>query len=138
MRVLDLTITLVCWGLWAFFPKLAQKQLGDATSGIIYQYVGSIAFVLVLVVAQGGAMPVFNLRGALFAVAAGVAATIGSLFYYRALATVDVSVASALTALYPSVAILLGLLVLGERLELRQWLGVLLALVSVVLIAPRS
>jgi bacterial/archaeal transporter family protein len=138
VRGLDLTITLVCWGLWAFFPKLAQKQLGDATSGIIYQYLGSIMLVLVIVVAQGSVVPVFNLRGALFAGAAGVAATVGSLFYYRALATVDVSVASALTALYPSVAILLGLLVLGERLEPRQWLGVALALVSVVLIAPRT
>jgi bacterial/archaeal transporter family protein len=138
VRVLDLTMTILCWGLWAFLPKLAQRHLGDATSGIIYQYLGSIALVLVLVVSQGRRMPVYDLRGALFAIAAGAAATVGSLFYYRALATVDVSVAAALTALYPSVAILLGLLLLGERLEHRQWLGVALALVSVALIAPRS
>jgi uncharacterized membrane protein len=138
VRGLDLTMTLVCWGLWAFFPKLAQKHLGDATSGIIYQYLGSIIFVAVVVVAQGKSLPTWDLRGALFAMAAGVAATVGSFFYYRSLATVDVSVASALTALYPSISILLGLLLLGERLVLRQWLGVALALVSVVLIAPRS
>ena len=37
MKALDLSFTLVFWGLWAFFPKLAQKQLGDAYSGIVFQ-----------------------------------------------------------------------------------------------------
>ena len=137
MKALDLSMTLVCWGLWAFFPKLAQKQLGDAYSGIVFQYAGSIA--LVGVFALGArAVPVFEPRGMLYAALAGIAATVGSFFYYRTLATVDVAVASALTALYPGVAILLGFLVLGERLELRQWLGVALALVAVLLIAPRA
>lgn len=138
MRVIDLTITLVCWGLWAFFPKLAQKQLGDATSAIVYQYAGSLLLIVLIGLSQARVLPVWEPRGALYAVLAGVAAAIGSVFYYRALGSIDVSVASAMTALYPSVAILLGWLVLDEKLEPRQWIGVGLALVSVVLIAPRS
>jgi transporter family protein len=137
LRVIDLTITLVCWGLWAFFPKLAQKQLGDVTSAIVYQYGGSLLLIVAIGLGQARVLPAWEPRGALYAVLAGAAATIGSIFYYRALASVDVSVASSMTALYPGVAILLGWLVLGEKLEPRQWIGVGLALVSVVLIAPR-
>lgn len=138
MRIAFGLVSLVCWGLWAFLPKLAQKHLGDTLSAVMYQYVGSFACVVAMSAYHGRFAPVWSGKGAMLAAAAGVFATVGSFFYYRAAANEDVALVSTVTALYPIVAITLAWILLGERLAPRQWLGIGLALVSMALIAPRK
>lgn len=70
-----------------------------------------------------------------WAVAAGVATGLGSMFYYTGLDTGSVSVVSTVTALYFVVSVILGVLVLGEVLTLQKGVGVLLAVVAVGLLA---
>jgi len=134
---MDTIFALLLWGLWAFFPKLSQRHLADAWSGVLYQYAGSIAVVVVVAIARGSAMPEWNARGAGLAALAGAAATGGMLFYYRACASTAVSVVAATTALYPIVTIALAWPVLGEALSGRQWLGVGCAALAFVLLSPR-
>ncbi len=131
-------ITLVCWGFWAFLPKLAVKHLPDAFSALFYQQLGSVVCLLGYGATRGSLAPSFQPKGVLFAALAGIAATTGMAFYYRAAARLPVSVVSVTTALYPVVSVALALLVLGERLTPRQWLGAALALVAVALLAPAS
>lgn len=135
---LDAGLALLLWGLWAFFPKLAQARLGDAFSGVLYQYLGSLVGVGVLIVARGHAAPTWEPRGALYAGLAGLAATLGMLFYYRACATLNVSLVAAVTALYPVIVVGLAWPLLGEALSPRQWLGVGMALGAAVLLAPSA
>ncbi|MBK7585498.1 MAG: EamA family transporter [Myxococcales bacterium] len=138
MPWVDGLLALVCWGFWAFFPKLASKHLPDAYSGVLFQYVGSIVCLLGYGAARGSLAPSYHPKGALFAVLGGVAATAGMAFYYRAAERSAVSVVAATTALYPIVSIALAMMLLGERLSPRQWAGAALALVAVALLVPTA
>lgn len=138
MPWIDAVITLVCWGFWAFLPKLAVKHLPDSFSPLLFQHLGSLICVVGFGATRGSLVPGFSSKGVLFAGLAGVAATLGMAFYYRAAARLPVSVVSVTTALYPVVSVALALLVLGERLTPRQWVGAALALIAVGLLAPTS
>ena len=138
MRWLDAVLALGCWGLWAFLPKLATRHLPDAYSAVLYQYVGSFICVLGYGAARGSLTPRYDGKGVAYAALAGVAATAGMAFYYRAAAKSPISTVAVTTALYPIVSVALSVAFFGERLTPRQWLGAGLALVAVALLAPAS
>ncbi len=150
MRALPSLLCLIAWGLWGFFPKLAQRELKHPVSGALYEYAGSagaLALVMLAVAVIYAVAPewlpavdaklVWRPRGALFAAIAGAASAIGGVLYFVAAARSDIAVVVTVTSLYPLVTVVLAWFVLGERLEPRQWLGVGLALVAVILIVPR-
>jgi len=138
MPWIDVVITLACWGLWAFLPKLAVEHLPSAFSALVFQTTGSVLCVLGYGVTRGSLSGGWSWRGIVPAALAGVAATVGMVFYYRAAARLPVSMVAVTTALYPLVSVALALVVLGEKLSPRQWLGAGLALVAVALLAPAS
>lgn len=135
MPWIDALLALVCWGFWAFFPKLASKHLPDAFSGVFYQHLASLLCVVGYGAARGSLAPSFHPKGALYAALAGVAATTGMIFYYRAAARSPISTVAVTTALYPVISVGLALAVLGERLTPKQWVGAGLALVAVHLLS---
>lgn len=138
MPWLDAALALVCWGIWAFLPKVTTKHLPDAYSAVLYQYLGSFLCVLGYGALRGSLTPSYNTRGLVYAALAGVAATAGMAFYYRAAARTAISTVAMTTALYPIISVGLALALLGERLTLRQWIGAGLALVAVALLAPTT
>ena len=72
-------------------------------------------------------------RSAAIPCIAGVVAQLAALFFYWALARGKASVVVPLTALYPVVTLGLALLILGERLSLRQSIAVGLAFIAIFL-----
>jgi transporter family protein len=138
MPWVDAALALVCWGFWAFLPKLTTRYLPDAYSAVLYQYVGSAVCVLGYGALRGSLTPSYSTKGLVFAALAGVAATAGMAFYYRAAARTEISAVAITTALYPIVSVGLAVALLGERLTLRQWIGAGLALVAVALLAPTT
>lgn len=133
--------TLAFWGVWAFLPKLAVKHLGSESTAFGIQSIGAAvgAICVWLATREAGAAPAPSFRtGAAFAIGAGLCGAAGLLFYLRALSRDNVAVVAGATALYPLVAALLGWLVLGETLSLRQAIGMGLATVALVLVSdPR-
>jgi drug/metabolite transporter (DMT)-like permease len=71
------------------------------------------------------------------AVAAGMAGTAAIVLYLEATAHQLMAVATVLSSLYPVVPVVLALLLLGERLNRRQVLGLMCAASAVALIALR-
>ncbi|MGZ8216797.1 EamA family transporter [Methylomagnum sp.] len=123
----------LCWGVWAFLPKLTTRYI-DPKSAIVYEALGGMVMatgVLVLI----GFKPAMDGRGTFLALVTGVLGLGGALAYLYALRTGPVVLISTLTALYPILAIALAGLVLHEPVSLRQWLGILLGLVAMLLIA---
>lgn len=120
------------YGLWGFFPKLASQK-GIAPGGIlVYEAIGTV-FVALIVLAVVGFRPDFNGKGFSFALIAGTAGALGSLFFLMALSRGRTSVVVTMTALYPVVVIILSYFVLREPLTLKQGMGMILALAAVVL-----
>jgi transporter family protein len=151
MRAWPSLLCLIAWGVWGFFPKLAQRELKQPLSGALFEYAGAagaLALVLLAAAVVYALAPewlpsvvrdpiVWRPRGAMYAAIAGAASAIGGILYFVAAARTDIGVVVTVTSLYPVVTVALAWLVLGERLELRQWAGVGCALLAVLLIAPR-
>jgi drug/metabolite transporter (DMT)-like permease len=74
-------------------------------------------------------------RAVWLAVACGVLDAVANGLMLVALRLGELSIVSALTALYPAGTILLAAVVLGERVAAIQWLGLTLALVAGGLLA---
>jgi transporter family protein len=126
-------LALLCWGLWAFLPKLAVRHI-PVRSTFLWEVVGGLlvaAFVLMTLRERVG----MDWRGILPAVLTGVAGYMGMLFFLFALQTGKVSVIAPLTAVYPVITVLLGLALLGERLSGLQLAGAALALLGVFLLS---
>ncbi len=126
-------VSLVLWGFWGIFTKLAAGHLN--TQGIlIYGTIGSaigLGIVLLFAPAQIGTPP----AGIAFAVFSGLCVTLGTACYAAALARGPASVVVTLTALYPVVTIILAALFLHETPTARQALGMVFALAAMVLFA---
>ena len=127
------TVTILSWGLFGFIPKITTRYISP-TSAIVY---GSLAGVPVAFVIM--AVMRFHVetepRGVILASITGVMGILGALGYLVAVTRGPVSLISAFTALYPALTILLAMIFLGETLVVRQWVGIGMALVAVLLIA---
>ena len=69
------------------------------------------------------------------AIITGVFANLGALCYLVAVSKGPVTLVSTFTALYPALAVLLGVALLNESVTARQGFGILLALVAMMLVA---
>jgi transporter family protein len=124
-------VAVLCWGYWAVIFKL----IGDALSAAQSQALSTIGLLPVVVALAASKRFTANgnrRRGIVAAFLAGALACAGNVAYYHAL-TVGGSVATlvSFTALYPLVTVLLALLVLNERLNKFQVVGVGLSLVAI-------
>jgi len=126
-------LSLVTFGFWGFFPKLAVQYI-NPQSALIYQVLGGV-LVGIVVMAMVGLKPETHPLGILFAMLTGITGVLGTLFYYSAASRGQISVVVSLTALYPLITILLAIIFLDETLNLRQIVGRGFAIGAIVLLA---
>ncbi|NEQ85734.1 MAG: DMT family transporter [Moorea sp. SIO2I5] len=126
---------ILCWGAWAFLPKLSAQYISDG-SAIVYQGLGGaiVASLIFLHLRDG----LETHPGGIIAVIAGMLNFLGVLFYIKAVSKGSVAIVSTLSALYPLVVIVLGLVVLQETLTLKQMIGIGFALVAIGEAAPKA
>ena len=126
-------LTLLMWGIWGFGSKLAGNAVPPKTA-LLFQCVGVLAFSMVILVIERFHVT-WSKPGFGWAFLAGFFAFAGFLTYFAALQKGPVSVVVVVTSLYPLVTILLSLAFLHERLNLRQGVGIVLAIVAAVILA---
>lgn len=119
------------YGLWAFLPKIASSHL-DARSILVFETVGSIVIVSGVLLSLGGRLQVHDV-GLPVAIAAGACGALGSMFFLIALARGNTSVVVTATALYPLVVVLLSAVFLKEPINIRQGIGIALAITAMAL-----
>src|SRR5919106_5734697 len=116
-------IAFVCWGIWAFLPKLTTSYL-DPKSAILYEVAGGLLLGLMIFVIPGF-RPALEARGIVLAMLTGMLGVAGALAYLFAVSRGPVTIISTVTALYPILAVLLAYLFLNEPISVKQGLGIL-------------
>ncbi len=125
--------TLIFWGLWGFIPKITTRYISP-TSAIVYEALIGLPVALIIMVIMRFQVET-EPRGVILAGLTGVLGILGAFGYLVAVTRGPVSLINAFVALAPALTILLAMVFLGETMILRQWVGVGLALVAVLLIA---
>ena len=125
--LLFIFITILMWGVWGFFGKLAlEKRMAPANVFLAEVITSAVLAVPLFVFAfyrrSGPPLTSANIYGFL----SGAALAVGLFFYYLALENTQASVVVPLTASYPVVAALLSFALLGERPSIAQWAGIVL------------
>lgn len=125
--------SLFLWGLWGFFQKIATNHMAPRPV-FVFASLGTFVVVFFTFLSLRFAFDV-NSKGMIFAVLAGIAGSLGGLFFVHSLSRGNASVVITVTALYPVVTIILSFFILREELTLRQGIGIALALLSMVLLS---
>ncbi|MFQ5923098.1 MAG: EamA family transporter [Anaerolineales bacterium] len=125
--------TFIFWGLWGFIPKITTRYI-NPTSAIAYEALIGLPMAMIIMAVMRFQVQT-EPRGIILASITGVLGLLGALGYLVAVTRGPVSLITAFVALAPALTILLAMVFLGETLAIRQWVGVGMALVAVLLIA---
>ncbi|MBW2543699.1 MAG: EamA family transporter [Deltaproteobacteria bacterium] len=126
--------TFVLWGLWGLFAKIASETI-DAKSTAVMQAIGALIVTLGLAATMRFKLE-WHASGTTAALFAGFALMLGLIAVSAALAGGGkASIVVPITALYPVVAIALGVTFLSESVSPTQASGIGLALVGIVLMS---
>ena len=121
-------------GFGLFFIVIARASEASAIWPLVFARCSSVIFILVVAILLGRFETV--LRGSLLLIAlAGVFDTAGNLLYIFATRYGRLDIAAVLSSLYPAATVFLAWIVLKEYLTRRQWFGVVLVILAVILIA---
>lgn len=126
-------ITLLMWGLWGFFPKLATSYM-DPKSVLVYEVIGTL-IVGIVVLSLLRFKPEVHTKGITFAILTGISGGVGLLFFLFAISRGKASIVVTTTALYPLVTIILASLLLKEPITLKQGIGIIFALIAMLLLS---
>ncbi len=119
-------------GLSSFLEKPALHGLG-ATQLNALQAIGMVIVASIALAMRGGDLrPTHHALAGSFV---GVMIGLGSIFYFLGLQRLPVSVAAAASNAYMVVTVLLSVVVLHEVLAWPKWIGILLTLIGVTLLA---
>lgn len=130
------TVFSVCaflfYGFWAFFPRLARNYV-NLPSVLFFEILGAMSVCVTLLFWWRFQLQTKPL-GILFGVLTGVCGALGAVCFLQALLRGKASVVVTVTALYPLVTVVLAYLFLEEPLTPRQWLGIGLAILAMILL----
>jgi uncharacterized membrane protein len=126
-------VAIVLWGVWGIVSKFADKELQPASTQVI-STIGVVATSLLFLLSPRVKQGTNFAAGSLAALGVGLTASVGNLALLLSLRNGgDVSIVLPLTGLFPLVTIFLAMLVLRERMNWIQGVGVVIALVAIYL-----
>ncbi len=126
--------TIIFWGLWGFFSKLAVQRIGLQMA--LFSYIMSLLVMIPYLFFANQLTPLrTDLGGIIYGVLAGASVGVASIFIYTLLGTKPAGITIALTSIYPIVTLILSMIFLKETLSLTQGLGFVLALIALVLLS---
>ena len=126
-------LTLILWGIWGFILKIATQYVEwyqYYTYGTIIPIILSIALIYI----YRGSLAIGS-REFTVVILASLAGSLGYITFVIALKYGSASVIVPLSALYPAITAILAYLFLKEKLMTHQWLGIALAVLSIILLS---
>lgn len=127
-------IVILLWGIWGFAAKLATASIGLQAMFWIAM-ISDILIVVYLILSN----QLFPLRiedkGMTCSIIAGLSGGIAIIVFYILLKKYQASIVLPLTSLYPVVVVILGILILKEKITYFNGIGVVLALMAIYLLS---
>lgn len=129
-----LVITFVGWGLGTFFGKLATNKIGE--KAVFWDILAYALGVIIYCFVAFKSSELFNVEksGMIWGILAGLFGAVGLVGFYILLAKNEASIVIPMTALYPALAVVLGIIVLHEGVTLTKVIGIILSLVAIYLL----
>jgi len=122
-------ITTICWGVWGAFIEIPEKSGFPATLGYVVWSFTMIPCSLFALYRINWKLD-HDRRSILLGSAVGLLGAGGQLFLFQALRQGPAYIVFPVISLYPVLTIFLSLLFLRERTRMRQWTGIVLALIA--------
>ncbi len=126
-------LAIVGWGFWGFFSKIAVNRAGWPTV-VILESICYALFASIFVFQKFSIVKLEPISG-LFIALSALASACGGIIFYRLLSTHPTAIIVGLTSLYPVVTFILGVLFLHEAITIKQFLGIIFAVVAVALLS---
>lgn len=125
-------LAVVLFGVGSFLGKLASNT--DISPRVyFFEAIGTITvFTTFFLLKKSEILNGFSIN--YYSIGMGLCWGIGTVLFIFALENSKISLITTLTALYPVVTIILAYIFLAERLEIRELVGVLLAIAAIFLI----
>jgi transporter family protein len=121
------------WGIWGFIPKYVVKYISP-NSAIIYEALGGFVISVLWFSLLDSDLET-NSKGIILASLTGFSGVAGAFLFLKAVSLGPVTIIAPLSALYPIISCLLAVIFLNETLTLKQYIAILFALLSVLLIS---
>ena len=127
-------LTVVLWGVWGFESKILVNRTSPYTGQVLFTagLVVPVVFVLMSPRRFAGSR---RKLGFTFAFLTGLLGGLGNVVFFAALEKGRASAVVPLTSLSPLVTVLVGVLVLKEKMRRSQYIGLALALVAIYLLS---
>jgi transporter family protein len=125
-------LCVLCWGAWALLSKLGSREIPPQTMQFLFT-IGALPVGVGLLVARRCKLE-NSKKGIFYAVLNGVLSGIGGLTLFAAYHTNgNTTLITVASSLYPTITVVLAVLILRERLTATQALGLAFAGVAIVL-----
>jgi len=127
-------ITTVFWGIWGAFIEIPEKSGFPATLGYV---VWSLTMIPCAIFALNRIKwkLEYDKRSIFLGSAVGLLGAGGQLLLFQALRQGPAYIVFPIISLYPVLTIFLSIVFLKERTHIRQWIGIILALIAMFLLS---
>ncbi|MDX2024435.1 MAG: DMT family transporter [Deltaproteobacteria bacterium] len=129
--------TTVLWGVWGAFADAPEAAGFPATLGFVAWVIALLPVAAAAWRTHPGPLP-RSARAIVLGFAGGLPAGLGNLLLFFALRTGPASLVFPLVSLYPIITVLLGALVLRERVPRAGWLGIGLCTIALPLLVVQT
>ena len=123
-------VTTIFWGVWGAFIEIPEKAGFPATLGYIIWSVSMIPCAIFALYKIRWSLE-YDLRSVALGMAVGLLGAGGQLILFQALRQGPAYIVFPFISLFPICTILLSFIFLREKARLRQWAGIVLALIAI-------
>lgn len=127
-------ITTLFWGVWGAFIEIPEKAGFPATLGYVVWSLTMLPCAAAALKLAGWSVE-HDIRSILLGAGVGLLGAGGQLMLFQALRSGPAYIVFPLVSLYPSLTVVLSVVLLRERGSRRSWSGIVLALIAIPLLS---
>lgn len=128
-------VVFVVWGVATFWDKMAVNHLGGGFAAKMAALVWLPSLIIVLLMTLFHEKLGINGEGMKWFFLSNLAWAAASVTYYLVLSKMELGTGAVLTALYPVVSVILGLVFLGETMTGYKILGIVMGFGAIILLS---